>query len=801
MSAKRPQKQPAQPLIEDDPFDLGDDEIESLPNLANIQAKGQDAETSISPSISQRATARARPPQQLTQALDSMNDAQREAVLAPDRPLLVLAGAGTGKTRVLTTRIAYKLATRQAWPSQILAVTFTNKAAKEMKGRISQLVGAEIEGMAWLGTFHSIAAKILRRHAEIVDLRPDFTILDTDDVIRLLKQFIKADNIDEKRWPARLLAGYIDRWKNLGLTPNQVPPDEDKAFANGKGKKLYALYQKRLKILNAVDFGDLLLECLRLFQENGDILADYQNRFRHILVDEYQDTNTVQYLWLRLLAQAHSNICCVGDDDQSIYGWRGAEVGNILRFEKDFTGAQIIRLERNYRSTCHILGAASGLIAHNKNRLGKTLWTQSKEGEKVKVRGAWDGEQEAVMTASDIESYQAKGHKLNEMAVLVRAGFQMREFEDRFIKLDLPYRVIGGPRFYERAEIRDANAYLRLINQADDDLAFERICNKPRRGFGDMAMQTFHKLARKENISLSKAAELLVESDELRPTTRRALASFNADLARWRAQKDKIPHNELAGLVLDESGYINMWQAVKTPDAPGRLDNLKELVSSMAEFSSLDEYLEHIALVLEAAGDDVEDKISLMTLHAAKGTEFETVFLPGWEEEIFPNPRTLEEAGNEGLEEERRLAHVGLTRAKKRALISFAGTRQIHGTWETNIPSRFIDEIPEEHAVAESSDPDAVLDSKQMQARDDNGRDNGKSKGTRKRRKFAKTDKIIDATVKDSAPASEGFECGARIFHQKFGYGRVEAVEGNKLQVAFEKAGNKKVLDSFVERA
>ncbi|MDD9798659.1 MAG: UvrD-helicase domain-containing protein, partial [Alphaproteobacteria bacterium] len=534
---------------------------------------------------------------------------------------------------------------------------------------------------------------------------------------------------------------------------------------------------------------------------------DYQNRFRHILVDEYQDTNMTLYLWLRLLAQARSNICCVGDDDQSIYGWRGAEVGNILRFENDFAGAQIIRLERNYRSTCHILGAASGLIAHNKNRLGKTLWTQSKEGEKVKVRGAWDGEQEAVMTASDIESYHAKGHKLNEIAVLVRAGFQMREFEDRFITLDLPYRVIGGPRFYERAEIRDANAYLRLINQADDDLAFERICNKPRRGFGDMAMQTLHKLARKENISLSKAALLLVESEELRPATRRSLESFNADLARWRTHKDKMAHDEFAGLVLEESGYMAMWQAAKTLDAPGRLDNLKELVSSMAEFASLDEYLEHIALVLEAAGDDAKDKISLMTLHAAKGTEFETVFLPGWEEDIFPNPRTLDEVGDEGLEEERRLAHVGLTRAKKRVIISFAGTRQIHGQWQNNRPSRFIDEIPEQYVVAESADPNAIFDSKQTQLGISGGRDGrgsrneSKNKNMRKRRKFAKTDKIIDMPTKKSAPAGGHFECGVRIFHQKFGYGRVEAVEGNKLQVAFEKAGNKKVLDSFVEHA
>ena len=781
--------------MENDPFDLGAD----APAPTTPHAGGG--------SISQKA-AQAGQARRLEPLLGGLNEEQGAAVTAEDGPLLLLAGAGTGKTRALTTRIAYKIATQQAWPSQILAVTFTNKAAREMKERIGSMLGETVEGMPWLGTFHSLSAKILRIHAELVDLRPDFTILDTDDQIRLLKQLIKTENIDEKRWPARQMAILIDRWKNRGWLPENVPEGEAGFFANGMGGKLYADYQKRLKILNAADFGDLLLECLRLFRENEAVLSEYQQRFKHILVDEYQDTNAVQYLWLRLLAQGHNNICCVGDDDQSIYGWRGAEVDNILRFEKDFEGAKVIRLERNYRSTPNILGAASGLIAANETRLGKTLWTDSNEdGEPVKVRGVWDGEEEARLTADDIEAHQRDGQKLNEMAVLVRASFQMREFEDRFISLGIPYRVIGGPRFYERAEIRDANAYFRLIAQIDDDLAFERICNKPRRGLGNVAMQTLQTAARRQGKSLFRTAEEIIDTEELKPAARRAMTGFVRAITHWRSLVDTMTHTELAELVLDESGYTAMWQADKSPDAPGKLENLKELVRSMEEFETLTGYLEHISLVMEAANNDNEDKVSVMTLHAAKGLEFETVFLPGWEEGLFPHQRSLDESGTKGLEEERRLAYVGITRAKKRATISFAGNRRTHGQWNSALPSRFIDELPEKHVEIAESDHAAGGFSNQSRFSNDFSGSSYNSPGwqrAQQNRGIYKqgTPPTINARAESvvSSMNSSAYKRGERIFHQKFGYGRIEAIEGNKLTVAFEKAGVKKVLDSYVEK-
>ena len=781
--------------MENDPFDLGAD----APAPTAPQAGGG--------SISQKA-AQAGQARRLEPLLGGLNEEQGAAVTAEDGPLLLLAGAGTGKTRALTTRIAYKIATQQAWPSQILAVTFTNKAAREMKERIGSMLGETVEGMPWLGTFHSLSAKILRIHAELVDLRPDFTILDTDDQIRLLKQLIKAENIDEKRWPARQMAILIDRWKNRGWLPENVPEGEAGFFANGMGGKLYADYQKRLKILNAADFGDLLLECLRLFRENEAVLSEYQQRFKHILVDEYQDTNAVQYLWLRLLAQGHNNICCVGDDDQSIYGWRGAEVDNILRFEKDFEGAKVIRLERNYRSTPNILGAASGLIAANETRLGKTLWTDSNEdGEPVKVRGVWDGEEEARLTADDIEAHQRDGQELNEMAVLVRASFQMREFEDRFISLGIPYRVIGGPRFYERAEIRDANAYFRLIAQIDDDLAFERICNKPRRGLGNVAMQTLQTAARGQGKSLFRTAEEIIDTEELKPAARRAMTGFVRAITHWRSLVDTMTHTELAELVLDESGYTAMWQADKSPDAPGKLENLKELVRSMEEFETLTGYLEHISLVMEAANNDNEDKVSVMTLHAAKGLEFETVFLPGWEEGLFPHQRSLDESGTKGLEEERRLAYVGITRAKKRATISFAGNRRTHGQWNSALPSRFIDELPEKHVEIAESDHAAGGFSNQSRFSNDFSGSSYNSPGWQRAQQNRGSYKqgtppTINARAESvvSSMNSSAYKRGERIFHQKFGYGRIEAIEGNKLTVAFEKAGVKKVLDSYVEK-
>ncbi|MGI9386735.1 MAG: ATP-dependent helicase [Methyloligellaceae bacterium] len=740
-----------------------------------------------------------------------LNEAQQTAVETLDGPVLVLAGAGTGKTRVLTTRIANILTTGRVRPHQILAVTFTNKAAREMKNRIGQLVGGIVEGMPWLGTFHAIGVKILRRHAELAELKSGFTILDTDDQIRLLKQILSAEKIDEKRWPARQLASYIDGWKNRGLVPQKVPEGEAFAFANGKGRALYAAYQRRLKELNAADFGDLLLECLRVFQENPDVLSDYHNRFSYILVDEYQDTNVAQYLWLRLLAQGTGNLCCVGDDDQSIYGWRGAEVDNILRFEQDFPGAQVIRLERNYRSTGHILGAASGLIAHNKGRLGKTLHTDGDDGEKVAVQGVWDDEEEARVVGEEIEQLQRQDHALNDISILVRASFQMRAFEDRFMTLGLDYRVIGGPRFYERQEIKDAIAYLDVTLNPANDLKFERIVNMPKRGLGDATLKIVYGHARSRGIPLTQAARELVETEELRPKPRKTLSDVLANFDRWRGQVEALPHTELAELILDESGYTAMWQKDKSPQAHSRLENLKELVRFMGEFESLAGFLEHVSLVMDVEREESDDRVNLMTVHSAKGLEFETVFLPGWEEGLFPHQRHLDEAGEAGLEEERRLAYVGLTRAKSRAKISFAQNRRIHALWQTAVPSRFIDELPEDHVEAvEGHDS---FGSYGMSRFDRDGspfasayetpgwqraKRNTPSNGQTAARRGPIT--IEGELVASSTASGSGFEVGERVFHVKFGYGQISHIDGNKLTIDFEKAGQKRVLDSFIER-
>jgi DNA helicase-2/ATP-dependent DNA helicase PcrA len=892
------------------------------------------------------ARARAAPPGAGAAYLAGLNAEQRLAVETLDGPVLVLAGAGTGKTRVLTVRIAHILATGRARPNEILAVTFTNKAAREMKARVGEIVGGVVEGMPWLGTFHAIGVRILRRHAELVGLKPDFTILDVDDQIRLLKQLLEAENIDEKRWPARVLAALIDGWKNRGLTPEQVPPGEAAAFANGKGLKLYKAFQERLKILNAADFGDLLLENIRLFREQPEVLRQYQSRFRYILVDEYQDTNVAQYLWLRLLAQRtgftsprargevdarsaagegalplperaerpphpdplnrsrmfptsadiedrtrvnpssgasgereQKNICCVGDDDQSIYGWRGAEVDNILRFEHDFPGATVIRLERNYRSTGHILASASHLIAHNEGRLGKTLRTDDVPGEKVTVTGSWDSEEEARAVGEEIEQLQRGGqagaHPLNQIAILVRASFQMREFEDRFVTLGLPYRVIGGPRFYERAEIRDALAYLRVINSPADDLAFERIVNVPKRGLGDASVQLLHDHARKRRVPMTEAARAIVETDELKPKPRGALRGLMEAFERWRKQRDSLPHNELAEIVLDESGYTEMWQKDRSADAAGRLENLKELVRSMEEFENLQGFLEHISLVMDNEKAAEADAVNIMTLHSAKGLEFDTVFLPGWEEGLFPHQRTLDDQGRAGLEEERRLAHVGITRARKRAKIYFATNRRMHGLWQTNIPSRFLDELPEAHvevteaqggyggyggygasrfdattafgsnyatpgwrraqakksekksekgrggfSEAGSSHYDAD-DSLSPLSRSGRGRAEGAGEGPRRSGPSADDDTsspspwrareertpvrrlpltIEGELVAKSTGTISAFTRGDRVFHQKFGNGNVTAIDGNKLTIQFDRAGEKRVVDSFVER-
>jgi DNA helicase-2/ATP-dependent DNA helicase PcrA len=746
--------------------------------------------------------------------LNGLNPEQRLAVETTDGPLLVLAGAGTGKTRVLTTRLAHILATGKAWPGQILCVTFTNKAAREMKDRIGHLIGGVVEGMTWLGTFHAIGVKILRRHAELAGLKSGFSILDTDDQIRLIKQIIEAYDIDEKRWPARQLAALIDGWKNRGLTPAKLPASEAHAFANGKGGALYAEYQHRLKVVNAADFGDLLLEVLRVFQENPDVLKDYQRRFKYMLVDEYQDTNVAQYLWLRLLAQGHKNICCVGDDDQSIYGWRGAEVDNILRFEKDFPGAQIIRLERNYRSTPHILGAASGLIAKNESRLGKTLRTELNEGEQITLRSHWDGDEEARTIGDDIESLQRKGEKLNDMAILVRASFQMRAFEDRFITLGVPYRVVGGPRFYERQEIRDALSYFKVTASPDNDLAFERIVNVPRRGIGDTSVKRMHEYARREGISLYRAAEALALTDELPAKTRNALRALTQSFSRWRQALDAIPHTELAEIILDESGYTAMWQNDKSPEAQGRLDNLKELIRSMGEFENMAGFLEHVALVMDTDNFEADDKINIMTLHSAKGLEFGTVFLPGWEEGLFPHQRSLDENGRSGLEEERRLAYVGITRAKRRAYISFAQNRRVRNMWQSSLPSRFIDELPEAHVEVSPMSTSyggyglGAYGASRFEERPAPFSNTYATPGWQRAKAqwekgeaLRSSPHIIEGQLVARETEGGGIELGARVFHQKFGYGRVTHVDGNKLTIDFDKAGEKRVLDGFVERA
>lgn len=764
--------------------------------------------------------------------LQGLNPEQRLAVEATDGPVLVLAGAGTGKTRVLTTRIAHLIATNRAFPSQILSVTFTNKAAREMKERVAHLVGPVAEGMPWLGTFHSISAKLLRRHAELLDLRSDFTILDTDDQIRLMKQVIQLEGIDEKRWPGRMLAGFIDSWKNRGLAPKDVPPGEAGVFANGKGGKLYAAYQDRLKTLNAVDFGDLLLHCLTLFREHPDVLASYHERFRYILVDEYQDTNVAQYLWLRLLAQGRRNIACVGDDDQSIYGWRGAEVDNILRFEHDFPGATVVRLERNYRSTGHILATASKLIARNEGRLGKTLRTEDEAGEKVTITGAWDSQEEARLISDEVEAMQSKGENLAEVAILVRISAQMREIEERFVHVGVPYRVIGGPRFYERAEIRDAMAYLRCVVSPTDDLAFERIVNVPKRGLGDATIQILHNHARATGFSLLQSARAVVESDELKPKARTSLRELVEAFARWSGRAESMQQGELAELVLEESGYTEMWQKDRSADAAGRLENLKELVRSLDEFPDLPAFLEHVSLVMDADSGDGGARVSIMTLHAAKGLEFDTVFLPGWEEGLFPSQRALDENGRAGLEEERRLAHVGLTRARKRLKLFFASNRRIHGLWQSSLPSRFIDELPEEHvevvqaptaysqggygasrfermeSFGSSYQTPGWQRAQENKAKFNSGggsgfsdagqRGFGQGTGFGNRQRGAL---LIEGELTAKSTGTSAFDPGARVFHVKFGPGSVASVDGNKLTVDFDKAGRKMVLDSFVQKA
>jgi len=749
--------------------------------------------------------------------LDDLNPAQREAVEALDGPVLMLAGAGTGKTKALTTRLVHLLNTGRARPNEILSVTFTNKAAREMKLRVGRLLGETVEGMPWLGTFHSICVKLLRRHAELVDLKSNFTILDTDDQLRLLKQLVQAAGIDDKRWPARQLAGVIDHWKNRAWTPDKVSAAEASAY-DGKGVALYRQYQERLRELNAVDFGDLLLHMVVIFQNHEDVLKQYQRWFRYILVDEYQDTNVAQYLWLRLLAGGHKNICCVGDDDQSIYGWRGAEVGNILRFEKDFPGATVVRLEQNYRSTPHILAAAGGVISGNKGRLGKELWTEVDEGEKVRLIGHWDGEEEARWIGEEIESMQGgtrgmRPFSLDEMAILVRASHQMRAFEDRFLTIGLPYRVIGGPRFYERMEIRDAMAYFRLVVSPADDLAFERVVNTPKRGLGDKAQQKIQVTARQNGVSLVEGAAILLEEKGISGKGAAELGRLIEGLRRWgrMAGDPSMSHIELAEVVLDESGYTEMWQNDKTPEAPGRLENLKELVKALEGFENLQGFLEHVSLIMDNENEEQGEKVSIMTLHAAKGLEFPAVFLPGWEDGLFPSQRSMDESGLKGVEEERRLAYVGITRAEELCTISFAGNRRVYGQWQSQMPSRFIDELPEDH-VDVLTPPGlygggygaAGLGGSGIETRAAEA-DGYNSPGWRRLQARAGQRPLSQpreskASVID-AQAVSSHTVGERVFHQKFGYGAIIAIEGDKLEIDFEKAGVKKVVAKFVTGA
>ncbi len=757
-------------------------------------------------------------PQASPSYLCGLNDSQADAVCTTEGPLLVLAGAGTGKTRVLTTRMAHILASGLARPWQVLAVTFTNKAAREMRERVAALLDRSVESW-WVGTFHAVGARMLRSHAELLGLKPAFGILDTDDQLRVLKQLAEARRIDTRKLPPRLFASVIQRWKDRGLTPERVTPAEGADAVDGLALPLYGDYQERLRALDACDFGDLLLHALALFRDHPEVAERYRQQFRYILVDEYQDTNVAQYLWLRALAQGHHNVCCVGDDDQSIYSWRGAEIGNILRFERDFPGARIIRLECNYRSTSHILAAASGLIAHNRGRLGKTLWTTATGGERVGVRATWDGEDEARVVGSEIEALQAQGHSLRQMAVLVRAGFQTREFEERLITIGIPYRVIGGARFYERQEIRDAIAYFRIVVRPDDDLAFERIVNTPKRGLGLASLRSIHQLARGANLTLSAAAARLVGSDELKAQARTALGRLLADIARWREMLARTPHPAVARAILDESGYAGMWQADRSPEAAGRLENLKELVVALAEFDSLPGFLEHVSLVMdndEAAGDE---KVALMTLHAAKGLEFDTVFLPGWEEGIFPNQRALDEGGTAALEEERRLAYVGLTRARQRAIVSYAASRMVFGTWQNTLPSRFVKELPA--ANIEQSAPTGLFGARPFRATsgalaDDGFQPDAFGSSAAEPVRLAATEgggrwpqrRPAPPTIEGRAERiaarpqpAHPFTVGQRVFHQKFGYGEVRTVDGDRLEIDFEKAGAKTVIHSFVAAA
>ena len=729
--------------------------------------------------------------------LDKLNSEQKEAVLTHNGPLLVLSGAGTGKTKALTARVAYLIKSLNVRSHNILAVTFTNKAANEMKFRIEEHIGNLSEGLKWIGTFHSICVKILRRHAEKVQLNSNFTIINTDDQIRLLRQVIKIEAIDEKKWPPRLLAYIIDQWKNKALTYQNIP--EDDLQFDGKAKKLYAIYQSRLQTLNAVDFGDLILHVIEILKADNSLLLNYHNLFKYILVDEYQDTNMAQYLLLRLLAQGSKNICCVGDDDQSIYGWRGAEIGNILKFDKDFPGATVIRLEQNYRSTSNILGAASGLIESNQGRLGKTLWTDSNIGDKVKLIKHIDGKDEVSWICDDIHNQvRSENLKFSDIAILFRATWQFRDFEDLLLRRDIPHIIIGGTRFFDRQEIKDAVAYLRIINSDTDSLALERIINVPKRGIGEKSLQQLHNIARENNYSLLDATRHALKSNLLSKKIQENLGRFLDMLEIWRdvGFSSEKNHVDLVEQVLDESGYTDMLQNEQTPEAEGRLENLKELVSSLSDFSDLQSFLDHVSLVMENQIDRNPDKISLMTLHASKGLEFKQVYLPGWEEETFPNKKSLDDNGQIGLEEERRLAYVGITRAKLACTISSAESRYKFGDFNFNLESRFIKELPNQFiqdlTPSGFQSSNAINQSSFLEQESSFYRSPGWS------RLQSNLTNNPSPFFNNSPHVTKTFSIGDRVFHEKFGYGIISELENDKALVDFEKADRKNIKTAFL---
>ncbi len=729
-----------------------------------------------------------------------LNDPQKEAVYHTQGPILVLAGAGTGKTGVLTTRLIRLLIEKIALPGEILSVTFTNKAANEMRERITNQIGDMSSGLKWLGTFHSVGAQILRFHPNKLGLENDFIILDTDDQVRLLKQIIKDENIDDKRWPAKQLLNLIDKWKNKGLYPEDISSNDGDYFANGKGHLLYKIYQERLKYFNAVDFGDLILESIRLFENNQDILESYQNRFKYILVDEYQDTNVSQYKLLKLLTGKYQNICCVGDDDQSIYSWRGAEISNILRFEKDFPEAKTIRLEENYRSTGHILTAASKLIENNESRLGKTLWTNSGEGEKITVKSNWDGEEEARQITSELEKLSVKNYNLDETAILVRASFQMREFEDRFISVGLPYKVIGGPRFYERKEIRDVNAYLRLATQPNDSLALERIINTPKRGIGETSVKKIRDRSKENNKPLIESIKELIDEKSFKGKTADSLDKLVKLVFHWNQlikEEDKV---DIAEIIIEDSGYLEMLRNDKSLTAEGRVENVYELFRSLEPFESIKAYLEHISLVMEIDSNQYGKKVSLMTLHAAKGLEFDYVFLPGWEEGVFPNQRAVDEGGLEALEEERRLAYVGVTRAKKKASIYYAANRRMHNQWISSIPSRFVTELPEENIETDLSNYAGEKELFKEQEYIDFDQSEYETPGWERARFESKSKTIEHKNSENYVVNDSPFELNENVTHKKFGKGIILSIDGKKLTINFGSKGTRKVMENFVEK-